>query len=132
MIARNFLNIIPVGRIARNFLDNRTMENRPKELLEQASDRPNQPTPVSTQSKTQKTVTARVDRITRINYLVSCKTVQMCPTGQIISTNCNRLTLHSIASCARTIALQSSTHTIESFRRHRNTARRDAIVQLTQ
>jgi site-specific recombinase XerD len=38
MIARNFLNIIPVGRIARNFLDNMTMENRPKKLLEQVSD----------------------------------------------------------------------------------------------
>jgi integron integrase len=38
MIARNFLNIIPIGRIARNFLDNMTMENRPKKLLEQVSD----------------------------------------------------------------------------------------------
>jgi hypothetical protein len=64
MIARIFLNIISVGRIARNFLDNRTIENHPKELLEQVNDRPTHQTnhhPVSTQSKIQKPVTARVD-----------------------------------------------------------------------
>ncbi|MCX5963380.1 MAG: hypothetical protein NT070_09605 [Cyanobacteria bacterium] len=58
------------------------MENRPKELLEQVSDRPQPPAnTILTRSKRRNPLVGGV----RSHYCpVSCRTVWKCPTGQMV------------------------------------------------